>query len=221
MSSCCEQAPDLGADRHGIVKRSGYTPIRWNGPTTTLAFCGLGAAALATSVLTLGRRLELSRAKHRSLAGHARMARRLAGFVPFYEYDEDRFFGSRRRARRDRRRGAAPASCGWRRSTRRASPRRSAAAPRPPKPSPTCNSPTPIACRSSIAASCASICRSARFLQSSERRDGDRSRRQPLLRPHRLLRRQPASATTSTRNASSAAPTACASSARCSAPITR
>jgi glutamate-1-semialdehyde 2,1-aminomutase len=62
--------------------------------TTTLAFYGLGAAALATSMLTLGRRLELSQAKHRSLAGHARMARRLAGFVPFYDFDEDRFFDS-------------------------------------------------------------------------------------------------------------------------------
>jgi glutamate-1-semialdehyde 2,1-aminomutase len=60
--------------------------------TTTLAVCGLGAAALATSMLTLGRRLELSQAKHRSLAGHARMARRLAGFVPFYDFDEERFF---------------------------------------------------------------------------------------------------------------------------------
>ncbi|HMG80051.1 MAG TPA: aminotransferase class III-fold pyridoxal phosphate-dependent enzyme, partial [Xanthobacteraceae bacterium] len=45
-------------------------------------------------MLTLGRRLELSQAKHRSLAGHARMARRLAGFVPFYDFDEDRFFDS-------------------------------------------------------------------------------------------------------------------------------
>src|ERR1700727_1748006 len=60
--------------------------------TTTLAVCGLGAAALATSMLTLGRRLELSQAKHRSLAGHARMARGLAVFVPFYAFDEERFF---------------------------------------------------------------------------------------------------------------------------------
>jgi glutamate-1-semialdehyde 2,1-aminomutase len=60
--------------------------------TTTLAFYGLGAAALATSMVTLGRRLELSQAKHRSLAGHAQMARRLAALVPFYDYDEDRFF---------------------------------------------------------------------------------------------------------------------------------
>src|SRR5580704_10787245 len=62
--------------------------------TTTLAFYGLGATALATSMLTLGRRLELSQAKHRSLAGHARMARRLAGLVPFYDFDEERFFDS-------------------------------------------------------------------------------------------------------------------------------
>jgi len=62
--------------------------------TTTLAFYGLGAAAVATSVATLRKRLELSQAKHRSLAGHSRMARRFAGLVPFYDYGEDRFFSS-------------------------------------------------------------------------------------------------------------------------------
>ena len=61
---------------------------------TTIAFYGLGAAAVATSLVTLSRRLELSQAKHRSLAGHARMARRLAALVPFYDYDEARFFDS-------------------------------------------------------------------------------------------------------------------------------
>ena len=59
-----------------------------------LAFSGLGAAALATSVLSVRRRLRLSRAKHPSLAGHARIARRMARFVPFYDYDEGRFFCS-------------------------------------------------------------------------------------------------------------------------------
>jgi glutamate-1-semialdehyde 2,1-aminomutase len=39
-------------------------------------------------------RLQLSRAKHRSLTGHSRMARRFAALVPFYEYDESRFFGT-------------------------------------------------------------------------------------------------------------------------------
>ena len=62
--------------------------------TPTIAFYGIGAAALATSVVTLRKRLELSQAKHKSLAGHARIARRLAGFLPFYDYDEDRFFRS-------------------------------------------------------------------------------------------------------------------------------
>jgi glutamate-1-semialdehyde 2,1-aminomutase len=37
-------------------------------------------------------RLQLSKAKHRSLAGHSRMARRFASWVPFYEYDDARFF---------------------------------------------------------------------------------------------------------------------------------
>jgi glutamate-1-semialdehyde 2,1-aminomutase len=37
-------------------------------------------------------RLQLSRAKHRSLNGHSRMARRFASWVPFYEYDEATFF---------------------------------------------------------------------------------------------------------------------------------
>jgi glutamate-1-semialdehyde 2,1-aminomutase len=60
----------------------------------SLAFYGLGAAAVATSVATLKKRLELSQAKHKSLAGHSRMARRLAGFVPFYDYDDERFFCS-------------------------------------------------------------------------------------------------------------------------------
>jgi glutamate-1-semialdehyde 2,1-aminomutase len=61
---------------------------------TALAFYGLGAAAVATSVVTLKKRLQLSQAKHRSLAGHARMSRWLAGFMPFYDYGEDRFFCS-------------------------------------------------------------------------------------------------------------------------------
>jgi glutamate-1-semialdehyde 2,1-aminomutase len=37
-------------------------------------------------------RLQLSFAKHRSLAGHSQMARRFASWVPFYEYDDSRFF---------------------------------------------------------------------------------------------------------------------------------
>ncbi len=57
----------------------------------------LSATALAATLamLPLGwRRLELSRAKHPSLTGHARIARRIAGLLPGYAYDADRFFDS-------------------------------------------------------------------------------------------------------------------------------
>jgi len=60
----------------------------------TSALYALGAAALAASFGKLKGRLDLSRAKHRSLAGHSRLARRIARLVPFYEYDEARFFSS-------------------------------------------------------------------------------------------------------------------------------
>jgi glutamate-1-semialdehyde 2,1-aminomutase len=66
--------------------------MQWG--SATLAFYGVGAAAVATSVAALRKRLELSQAKHPSLSGHARLARRLARFVPFYEYDADQFFCS-------------------------------------------------------------------------------------------------------------------------------
>ncbi|MGZ8322008.1 MAG: aminotransferase class III-fold pyridoxal phosphate-dependent enzyme [Rhodoplanes sp.] len=59
-----------------------------------LALYALGAAVLAIMLARLKTRLELSRAKHRSLAGHARMARRIASLVPFYEYDEAHIFRS-------------------------------------------------------------------------------------------------------------------------------
>ena len=61
---------------------------------TALAFYGLGAGAVAASLVALKRRLQLSKAKHPSLNGHARIARRVASLVPFYEYGEDRFFRS-------------------------------------------------------------------------------------------------------------------------------
>jgi glutamate-1-semialdehyde 2,1-aminomutase len=58
----------------------------------TTAVYLLGACILAVALWKLRLRLQLSRAKHRSLAGHSRMARRFAGLVPFYEYGEARFF---------------------------------------------------------------------------------------------------------------------------------
>ena len=53
----------------------------------------VGSVVALGVLFTKGKtRLELSRAKHRSLTGHARMSRRIAGMIPFYEYDEARFF---------------------------------------------------------------------------------------------------------------------------------
>lgn len=53
----------------------------------------LGAAAIgALGADKARRRLALSRAKYPSLAGHVRMAKRIAGLIPFYDYDETRFF---------------------------------------------------------------------------------------------------------------------------------
>ncbi len=52
----------------------------------------IGATVLGALTTKLIRRLQLSRAKHRSLAGHARMSRRFAALVPFYEYADDRYF---------------------------------------------------------------------------------------------------------------------------------
>ncbi len=134
-------------------------------------------------------RLDLSRAKHRSLTGHARMARRIASLIPFYEYDERRFFRSDD-APEDiaakRRAGFMRLASLYRQRFAKTS--ALTATPRPG--SPTCSSPAPIACRSSTAASSASICRRGSFLASSVGRDGHRPGRQRLLRPDRILRRQ-------------------------------
>lgn len=60
----------------------------------TAILIGMGAVAAALSLKALSTRLELSRAKHPSLTGHARMARRIAALIPYYAYDEERFFDS-------------------------------------------------------------------------------------------------------------------------------
>ena len=52
----------------------------------------LGAVAAVAALSGLMPRLELSKAKHPSLSGHARMARRFAALDPYYEYDEAHFF---------------------------------------------------------------------------------------------------------------------------------
>ena len=50
------------------------------------------AAAVALALPPAVRRLQLSRAKHPSLTGHARMARRIARAIPAYAYDSRQFF---------------------------------------------------------------------------------------------------------------------------------
>jgi glutamate-1-semialdehyde 2,1-aminomutase len=56
---------------------------------TQYIVCGL---VLVFLLRKLQLRVQLSLAKHRSLAGHSRMARCFAAWVPFYEYDDSHFF---------------------------------------------------------------------------------------------------------------------------------
>jgi glutamate-1-semialdehyde 2,1-aminomutase len=60
--------------------------------TVLTAIYALGAILLGVTLPALKTRLELSRAKHPSLSGHSRMARRLAALVPFYGYGDAKFF---------------------------------------------------------------------------------------------------------------------------------
>jgi len=50
-----------------------------------------GTAAVATFVRGKAR-IDLSRAKHRSLSGHVKWGKRIASRIPFYDYDERTFF---------------------------------------------------------------------------------------------------------------------------------
>jgi glutamate-1-semialdehyde 2,1-aminomutase len=59
---------------------------------TNIALYSLGAIAALALLPKAKLRLELSKAKHPSLAGHSNMSRKAAKLVPFYEYDEHRFF---------------------------------------------------------------------------------------------------------------------------------
>jgi glutamate-1-semialdehyde 2,1-aminomutase len=63
---------------------------------TTLPILSLSAAAAASVAAAfpkLKARIELSRAKHRSLSGHSKMSRRVARLIPFYEFDINDYFG--------------------------------------------------------------------------------------------------------------------------------
>jgi glutamate-1-semialdehyde 2,1-aminomutase len=58
----------------------------------TIVLYALAAGVLASALPRLHRRLQLSRAKHPSLTGHSRMAKRVAALLPGYSYDPQRFF---------------------------------------------------------------------------------------------------------------------------------
>src|SRR5215831_15995267 len=59
---------------------------------STVSVSVLGAAVAAVLLKAGYSRAQLSLAKHRSLAGHARWSRRFAKLVPYYEYSESEFF---------------------------------------------------------------------------------------------------------------------------------
>jgi glutamate-1-semialdehyde 2,1-aminomutase len=61
---------------------------------TVTALLAAGLLASAASVRPVRARLQLSRAKHPSLQGHSRLARWLARRVPYYEFRDERFYGS-------------------------------------------------------------------------------------------------------------------------------
>jgi glutamate-1-semialdehyde 2,1-aminomutase len=61
-------------------------------PILSLSVAAVAGAAAAFPKLKA--RLALSRAKHRSLAGHSKMSRRVSRLIPFYEYDDEQFFCS-------------------------------------------------------------------------------------------------------------------------------
>jgi glutamate-1-semialdehyde 2,1-aminomutase len=60
----------------------------------TQGFALITFAALVAALPLARRRLELSLAKHPSLTGHSRMAKRVAALVPGYTYDDAQFFAS-------------------------------------------------------------------------------------------------------------------------------
>jgi glutamate-1-semialdehyde 2,1-aminomutase len=58
----------------------------------TLLLYGVSTAAFVLAIKRIKARGELSLAKHRSLAGHPRMARRLAAMLPSYRYSDEEVF---------------------------------------------------------------------------------------------------------------------------------
>ena len=63
-------------------------------PVPILSLAGAAIIGAAAIFPKLRARLALSRAKHRSLTGHAKMSRLAARLIPFYEFDINDFFRS-------------------------------------------------------------------------------------------------------------------------------
>src|SRR3984885_13065287 len=63
-------------------------------PLPILSIAGAAIVGTAAVFPKLRARLDLSRAKHRSLTGHSKMSRRVAWLIPFYEFDINDFFRS-------------------------------------------------------------------------------------------------------------------------------
>src|SRR5579859_737787 len=72
-------------------------PASASGMDSSLPILSLSAAAVAGAAVAFPKakaRLELSRAKHRSLSGHSKMSRRVAKLLPFYEFSGDQYFSA-------------------------------------------------------------------------------------------------------------------------------
>ena len=76
------------------VYNSFFTNLAASMINEPLVFSALALASAAIAWPVARQRLELSLAKHPSLTGHSRMAKRVARLLPGYAYDETRFFAS-------------------------------------------------------------------------------------------------------------------------------
>jgi glutamate-1-semialdehyde 2,1-aminomutase len=78
-----------------VTGTAGRTPIEPRGSGVCMLLWYITGALIVLLALRKAQlRLMLSRAKHPSLGGHSRLARRLARLIPYYEYDETQFFSA-------------------------------------------------------------------------------------------------------------------------------
>ena len=215
-----QDAHQPSAGGHVSVTRLKYSPRGGSSVTHTTIIWTAAACTLAAALPKIRLRLQLSHAKHRSVTGHARMARRLARLIPFYEYGEDRVFkvddapqgiaGLRRAGFMRLAAALTDAFPQKRRSDRGGDRGHFRSAVHQPLPRS-----VPIQPLRSPAL------QGRRFRVVLLRRHVDRSGRQPSSTTSPAPTASTCSATISTRSASPAAASACAIWARCSAPTIR